>query len=112
MTLVQEKLKINIAVINNGYLGMIRQWQEFFYEKNYSFSPIMSPDFAALSEVFGLRGMSVAKRGGVVPAIREARERSGPVLIDFKVEQEDSVYPIVPTGAHLKQMIRRPIQLK
>jgi acetolactate synthase-1/2/3 large subunit len=112
MTLMQEKLKINIAVINNGYLGMIRQWQEFFYEKNYSFSPIMSPDFAALSEVFGLRGMSVAKRGGVVPAIREARERSGPVLIDFKVEQEDSVYPIVPTGAHLKQMIRRPIQLK
>jgi acetolactate synthase-1/2/3 large subunit len=112
MTLVQEKLKINIAVINNGYLGMIRQWQEFFYEKNYSFSPIMSPDFAALSEVFGLRGMSVAERGGVVPAIREARERSGPVLIDFKVEQEDSVYPIVPAGAHLKQMIRRPIQLK
>ena len=112
MTLVQEKLKINIAVINNGYLGMVRQWQEFFYEKNYSFSPIMSPDFAALAEVFGVRGMSVAERGGVVRAIREAREHSGPVLVDFKVEQEDSVYPIVPAGAHLKQMIRRPIQLK
>ena len=72
----------------------------------------MSPDFAALAEVFGVRGMRVAERGGVVPAIREARECSGPVLIDFKVEQEDSVYPIVPAGAHLKQMIRRPLQLK
>ena len=112
MTLVQEKLKINIAVINNGYLGMVRQWQEFFYEKNYSFSPIMSPDFAALAHVYGVGGLSVAERGAVVPAIRQARERSGPVLIDFKVEQEDSVYPIVPAGAHLKQMIRRPMQLK
>jgi acetolactate synthase-1/2/3 large subunit len=110
MTLVQEKLKINIAIINNGYLGMVRQWQEFFFEKNYSFSPIMSPDFARLAEVYGLRGETVAERGGVVPAIRAARESSAPMLIDFRVEREDCVYPIVPVGGHLKQMIRRPAQ--
>jgi acetolactate synthase-1/2/3 large subunit len=112
MTLVQEGLKINVAVINNGYLGMVRQWQEFFFEKNYSFSPIMSPDFARLAEVYGLHGMTVAARGEVVPAIRAARQSSGPVLIDFRVEKEDCVYPIVPAGGHLKQMIRRPVQLK
>ncbi len=110
-TMVQEKLKINIAIINNGYLGMVRQWQEFFYERNYESTPLLSPDFLQLAEAYGIRGMRVTGRGDVVPAVRAAREHAGPVLIDFQVEQEDSVYPMVAAGAPLHEMIRRPSPL-
>jgi len=107
-TIFQEKIKIHIAIINNGYLGMVRQWQEFFYSRNYAASPLVNPDFVKLAEACGIRGVSVTQRSGVVPAIREAREHAGPMLIDFRVEQEDTVYPMVPAGADLKDMIRRP----
>jgi acetolactate synthase-1/2/3 large subunit len=107
-TIVQEKIKINIAIINNGYLGMVRQWQEFFYDKRYVATPLVAPDFAALANAFGIRSERVTDRGGVLPAIRAARESSDTVLIDFRVEQEDSVYPMVPAGASLHDMIRRP----
>ncbi len=107
-TIFQEKIKVNIAVINNGYLGMVRQWQEFFYERNYAASPLVNPDFVRLAEAFGIKGMSVRKRSEVAPTLRAAREHNGPVLIDFQVEQEDTVYPMVPAGADLKEMIRRP----
>jgi acetolactate synthase-1/2/3 large subunit len=110
-TLVQEKLKIHIAIINNGYLGMVRQWQEFFYERNYQSTPLLNPDFVKLAEAFGIRAARVTDRGGVVPAIQEARGQDGPALIDFKVEQEDTVYPMVPAGADLHNMIRRPSEL-
>jgi acetolactate synthase I/II/III large subunit len=107
-TMVQEKLKVNIAVINNGYLGMVRQWQEFFYDRNYESTPLLNPDFVKLAEAFGIRSMAVKQRAEVVPAIQTARQHEGPVLIDFQVEQEDSVYPMVAAGADLHQMIRRP----
>ena len=107
-TIFQEKIKIHIAIINNGYLGMVRQWQEFFYSRNYAASPLVNPDFTRLAEAFGIRAITVTQRSGVVPAIREAREHDGPMLINFKVEQEDTVYPMVPAGADLKDMIRRP----
>jgi len=107
-TLVQEELKINIAIINNGYLGMVRQWQEFFYERNYQSTPLLSPNFAKLAEAYGIRSAVVTERSQVVPAVRSAREHDGPVLIDFQVEQEDSVYPMVAAGAGLHEMIRRP----
>jgi len=107
-TIVQEKIKINIAIINNGFLGMVRQWQEFFYDKRYVATPLVAPDFAALANAFGIRGERVTARGDVVPAIRAARESAETVLIDFRVEQEDSVYPMVPAGASLNEMIRRP----
>ncbi len=107
-TMVQEKLDIKIALINNGYLGMVRQWQEFFYDRRYSATPLHSPDFAKLAEAHGVVGMNVQDRAGVVPAVRAAREHQGPYLINFKVEKEDSVYPMVPAGADLHQMIRRP----
>ena len=110
-TLAQEKLKIHIAIINNGYLGMVRQWQEFFYERNYQSTPLLSPDFARLAEAYGIRSMRVTERGDVVPAVRAAREHPGPVVIDFRVEQEDSVYPMVAAGAPLHEMIRRPSPL-
>ena len=110
-TIVQEKLKINIAIINNGYLGMVRQWQEFFYERNYQSTPILSPDFSKLADAYGIRSMTVKKRADVVSTIRAARQHEGPVLIDFRVEQEDSVFPMVPAGAALDNMIRRPSPL-
>jgi acetolactate synthase I/II/III large subunit len=107
-TMVQEKLKVNIAIINNGYLGMIRQWQEFFYERNYEASPILSPNFVKLADAFGIRSVAVTQRSQVVPTVEMAHNHKGPVLIDFQVEQEDSVYPMVAAGAALHEMIRRP----
>jgi acetolactate synthase I/II/III large subunit len=107
-TIVQEKIKVNIAIINNGYLGMVRQWQEFFYDKRYVATPLVAPDFAALANAFGIRGERIKARSEVVPTIRSARESSEPVLIDFRVEQEDSVYPMVAAGSSLNDMIRRP----
>ena len=107
-TMVQENLKVNIAIINNGYLGMIRQWQEFFYERNYEASPILSPNFVKLADAFGIRSVAVTQRSQVVPTVEMAHQHKGPVLIDFQVEQEDSVYPMVAAGAALHEMIRRP----
>jgi acetolactate synthase I/II/III large subunit len=107
-TIVQEKIKINIAIINNGYLGMVRQWQEFFYDKRYVATPLVAPDFAALANAYGIRGERVTTRKEVVPMIESARETDQAVLLDFRVEQEDSVYPMVPAGAALHEMIRRP----
>ena len=107
-TLMQEKLDLNIAVINNGYLGMVRQWQEFFYEKNYQSTPLLSPDFVKLAGAFGMHATAVRRRSEAIPAIRAAQQHPGGSLIDFQVEQEDSVYPMIPAGAALNQMIRRP----
>jgi acetolactate synthase I/II/III large subunit len=110
-TLVQEKLKIHIAIINNGYLGMVRQWQEFFYDRNYQATPLLNPDFAKLGEAYGIRSMTISERSQVVPAVQSARQHDGPVLINFKVEQEDTVYPMVAAGAALHEMIRRPSKI-
>src|SRR5271170_7567788 len=107
-TLVQENLKINIAIINNGFLGMVRQWQEFFYDRNYAATPLLNPDFARLADAYGIRSMTISERSDVVPAVESARRHEGPVLINFKVEQEDTVYPMVAAGAALHDMIRRP----
>jgi acetolactate synthase I/II/III large subunit len=107
-TIAQENLDINIAIVNNGYLGMVRQWQEFFYEKNYESSPILSPDFVKLAEAHGIPGATVRTRSEVLPAVKAASERKGPFVINFMVEKEDSVYPMIPAGSALHEMIRRP----
>src|ERR1700720_3329724 len=107
-TIQQEKLKINIAIINNGFLGMVRQWQEFFYERNYEATPLLNPNFVKLAEAYGIRSIAVTERSQVLPAVRAARAHDGAVLIDFKGEQEDTVYPMVAAGASLNDMIRRP----
>jgi acetolactate synthase-1/2/3 large subunit len=107
-TIVQEKIDLKIAIINNGFLGMVRQWQEFFYDKRYVATPLVAPDFAALANAFGIRGERISTRTEVIPAIRAARQSNETVLFDFRVEQEDSVYPMVAAGASLNDMIRRP----
>src|SRR4051794_8899723 len=107
-TIVQDNLNINIAVINNGYLGMVRQWQEFFYEKNYQSTPLVSPDFVKLADAHGIAGRAVRTRSEVDAAVAEARSHKGPFLLNFMVEKEDSVYPMIPAGSALHEMIRRP----
>jgi acetolactate synthase-1/2/3 large subunit len=111
MTAVQEDVKVNIAIINNGFLGMVRQWQAMFYEGRYAATPILSPDFVKLADAFGIPGQKVERRGDLAGAVARARAASGTALIEFKVEQEDSVYPMVPAGAALHEMIRRPSAL-
>ena len=107
-TIVQESLAINIAVINNGFLGMVRQWQEAFYDKNYSASPILSPDFVKLADAHGIAGARVSERKLVTPTVTNARTSNAPFLIDFRVEKEDGVYPMIAPGAALHEMVRRP----
>ena len=106
-TIVQEGLAINIAIINNGFLGMVRQWQEAFYEKNYSASPILSPDFVMLAAAHGIAGANVSKRTDVIPTVTKARISGKCFLINFQVEKEDGVYPMIAPGAALHEMVRR-----
>ena len=107
-TCVQENVKVNVAVVNNGYLGMVRQWQEFFYQRRYVSTPIVSPDFAKLAQAHGLDGMRVERRRDVDAAIRRARASPRSAVVEFVVEAEDAVYPMVPAGKDLADMIRRP----
>jgi acetolactate synthase-1/2/3 large subunit len=106
-TMTQEEIDVKIAVINNGYLGMVRQWQEFFYQRRYAATPITGPVIEKLAEAYGVWGATVTKRSEVAEAVTAARRERG-ALIDFRVEQEDTVYPMVPAGKDLHKMIRRP----
>jgi acetolactate synthase I/II/III large subunit len=107
-TCAQEGVKVHVAVINNGYLGMVRQWQQFFYEGRYAATPMRGPDFVKLADAHGLIGIRVTERGQIFDAVAAARAAKETAVIDFRVEQEDSVYPMVPAGADLGDMIRRP----
>jgi acetolactate synthase-1/2/3 large subunit len=107
-TIQQEHIAINIAVINNGFLGMVRQWQEIFYDKNYECTPILSPDFVALAAAHGIAGTHVKKRADVIPTVTRARTSGHPFLINFQVEKEDGVYPMIAPGSALHEMVRRP----
>ena len=108
-TIVQENLKVNIAIINNGYLGMVRQWQEFFYERNYEGHAVAESRFReARRSVWHSQRRGHEALAKWCPLSQAARQHDGPVLIDFQVEQEDTVYPMVAAGASLHEMIRRP----
>jgi acetolactate synthase-1/2/3 large subunit len=87
---------------------MVRQWQEFFYERRYAATPLYSPDYVKIADAYGLKATSVSRRSDVVPAIDAARAHKGTAIVEFRVEQEDTVYPMVPAGADLHAMIRRP----
>jgi acetolactate synthase-1/2/3 large subunit len=107
-TAVQEGANVKICIMNNHFLGMVRQWQEFFFESRYSSTPLRSPDFTKIAEAHGIPARFVSKPEEVQPALAFAHQTQGPVLIEFQVEQEEAVYPMVPTGADLASMIRRP----
>ena len=107
-TVVQERLAVKIAIINNGYLGMVRQWQQLFYEKRYVATPLSGPDFVKVAEAYGIPAVRVKRRAEVVPAVERAMAEEGPFLIDFVVEPEENVYPMVPPGAALAEIMDRP----
>ena len=107
-TVAQERLAVKIAILNNGFLGMVRQWQELFYEKRYVATPLSGPDFVKIAEAYGIKGLRVNHREEVVPAIEKAMAEDGPFLIDFRVEPEENVYPMVPPGASLVEVLEEP----
>ncbi len=110
-TVIQEQLPLRIALFNNNYLGMVRQWQEFFYDRRYESTCLLNPDFVRLVEAYGIRGWRVTAPGETQQAIAEARSHPGPAFIEFQIAQEGddgNVYPMVPAGAALHEMIRRP----
>jgi acetolactate synthase-1/2/3 large subunit len=104
-TIVQDNIAVKIAIINNGYLGMVRQWQQLFYNRRYSASPLSGPDFVKLGEAYGIPSLRVTRREEVAPAIRQAVATEGPFMIDFVVEEEENVYPMIPPGGALSDII-------
>jgi len=111
-TVVQEKVAVKIAIINNGYLGMVRQWQELFYGRRYVATPLSGPDFVKIAEAYGIPGLRVRRKAEVVPAIRQAMEEQGPFLIDFMVEPEENVFPMVTPGEALTEVLEGPKETK
>ena len=109
-TMMQENANVKIALMNNSFLGMVRQWQEFFFDKRYAATPISGPDFVKLAEAHGIPARRVTKPEEAMDAIKFAQETPGTVLIEFQVEMEEAVYPMVPAGKALNEMLRRPIR--
>lgn len=109
-TAVQEKLDINIAIINNGFLGMVRQWQNLFHNRNYSEVAISAPDFVKLAEAYGATGIRVTRTEDIAAAVQQARSIDGPVVVEFVIEPEANVYPIVPPGASNSEMMHMPTE--
>ena len=107
-TAKQENVDINIAIINNAFLGMVRQWQEFFYEERYQATPMFNPDFVRLAEAYDIPAMRVTSRDQIEESVQFARSVKGPALVEYVVEKEEIVYPMVPAGADLDAMMRRP----
>ena len=107
--MAQEGLtNVRIAIMNNGYLGMVRQWQQLFEGKRYSGTPLTGPDFAKLAEAYGVRGITVETTEQAEAAIAEAWDYEGTVVIDFRVEREANVFPIVPQGQSIGEMLVDP----
>jgi acetolactate synthase-1/2/3 large subunit len=107
-TLVQDNIAVKIAVMNNGYLGMVRQWQDLFYAKNYVATPLSCPDFVKVAEAYCIAGLKVTRREEVEPAIAQAMAHDGPFLLNFMVEPEENVFPMVPPGAANIEFIEEP----
>ncbi|MEA3298309.1 MAG: thiamine pyrophosphate-dependent enzyme, partial [Chloroflexota bacterium] len=107
-TISQENIAIKIAIINNSALGMVRQWQELFYSRRYVDTLLWNPDFAKVSEAYGIPALKVTRKAEVVPAIHSALDHSGPFLIDFNVEREENVYPMIVPGAGLSSILTLP----
>ena len=108
--LVEERLPVKIAIFNNGYLGMVRQWQQLFYDRNFVSIAVTQPDFVKLADAYGIRAIRVNTKSEVHDAIQLAREYDGPMLIDFQIDQEENVWPMVPAGASLSETIEAPAE--
>ena len=109
-TLQQQGVTIKVAIMNNGYLGMVRQWQQFFHSRNYSETPITGPDYVKLADAYGLTGMCITRREDVSAAVHKAMETEGTVIIDFVIESESNVYPMVAPGSAITNMIEEHVE--
>jgi acetolactate synthase-1/2/3 large subunit len=109
-TVAQENLPLKIAIINNGYLGMVRQWQQMFFRRRYSGTPITGPDYVKLADAYGIRAFRVTQKEEVAPTLERVRQMEGPAIIDFHVVGEENVYPMVPAGGSISEMLRRPLE--
>jgi len=107
-TVAQEKAAVKVAILNNGFLGMVRQWQELFYNRRYVATPLNCPDFVKIAEAYGIAGSTVRRKEEVIPAIEQAMGEPGPFVINFMVEPEENVYPMVPPGASLAEQVEEP----
>ncbi len=107
-TIQQERLPIKIAILNNGYLGMVRQWQEFFWGKRYVATPITGPDFVKIAAAYGVPGEVVSDRNEVKAAIEKATNYDGPYLLDFRIEPEENVFPMVKLGSAICELLEQP----
>ena len=107
-TMVDEHIPVKMAIMNNGFLGMVRQWQELFYANNYVDVAMSQPDFLKIAEAYGIHGIRVTDRSQVDDAIKEAAAYPGPVILDFRVQAEGNVWPMVPAGAALNETIEAP----
>ena len=104
-TMIQEGIPVKMAIFNNGYLGMVRQWQQFFHGRRYSATPIWSPDYIRLAEAYGIPGWRVESSDQVASAVGQAVTHPGPALVEFMIEQEANVYPMIPPGGSLSEPI-------
>ncbi len=103
-TAVEHKLPIKVCIMNNGYMGMVRQWQELFYNKRYSKSYLANPDYATVAQALGAVGMTVNEKADVPKAIKKMQAEKRPCVVDFKIEREENVWPMVPAGASINEM--------
>jgi acetolactate synthase-1/2/3 large subunit len=109
-TIVQENARVKVAIINNGYLGMVRQWQQLFHNRNYSETPISGPDFVMLGEAYRIPSRRVTHPDEVDGAIRWAQSIEGPTLLEFIVNQEENVFPMIPSGGSVREMIEEDLE--
>lgn len=104
-TIAQYNIPVKIAILNNQYLGMVRQWQELFYDRRYSYTELPPVDFVKIAQAYGIEGIRVESRDEVLSALKTAISTPGPFVLDFRIEREENVFPIVPPGAANNEMI-------
>ena len=104
-TIAQYKIPVKIVVLNNEFLGMVRQWQQMFFEGRYSFTEMSNPDFVKLNEAYGIKARKVVDRAELAGALNEMLEYDGPYFLEVKVEKEENVFPMIPTGAAVCDMV-------
>ena len=107
-TIADEGIPVKIALFNNGHLGMVRQWQEMFYDRHFKAVPVPGPDYVKLAEAYGIAAERVDRPGDVLAALNRARSHPGPFLIEFVLEYQENVFPMVPMGASLAETVEDP----
>ena len=107
-TISQYNLDVKIIILNNNFLGMVRQWQQLFFEKRYSFTEMKNPDFVGIAKAYGLASQKVTSRDQLEDAIQEMLDHNGPYVLEVVVEQEDNVFPMIPTGASISDILLEP----